>query len=129
MKRHEGTRTRARELRREMTEPERRLWQIVRAGRLGFKFQRQVVLAPYIADFAARSERLVIEIDGETHGSDIAYDARRTADLEARGYRVLRFTNAEVMSNPEGVTRTILMALGRDPERAPPPTPTPPPEG
>ena len=125
MKRHEGTRTRARELRREMTEPERRLWQIVRAGRLGFKFQRQVVLAPYIADFAARSERLVIEIDGETHGSDIAYDARRTADLEARGYRVLRFTNAEVMSNPEGVTRTILMALGRDPESPLSPTLSP----
>jgi len=125
MMRHEGTRTRARELRREMTEPERRLWQIVRAGRLGFKFQRQVVLAPYIADFAARSERLVIEIDGETHGSDIAYDARRTADLEARGYRVLRFTNAEVMSNPEGVTRTILMALGRDPESPLSPTLSP----
>ncbi|WP_125955169.1 endonuclease domain-containing protein [Novosphingobium sp. MD-1] len=125
MKRHEGTRTRARELRREMTEPERRLWQIVRAGRLGFKFQRQVVLAPYIADFAARSERLVIEIDGETHGSDIAYDARRTADLEARGYRVLRFTNADVMTNPEGVARTILMALGRDPESPLSPTLSP----
>jgi very-short-patch-repair endonuclease len=125
MKRHEGTRTRARELRREMTEPERRLWQIVRAGRLGFKFQRQVVLAPYIADFAARSERLVIEIDGETHGSDIAYDARRTADLEARGYRVLRFTNADVMTNPEGVARTILMASGRDPESPLSPTLSP----
>ncbi|GAO55586.1 endonuclease domain-containing protein [Novosphingobium sp. UBA1939] len=108
-----------------MTEPERRLWQIVRAGRLGFKFQRQVVLAPYIADFAARSERLVIEIDGETHGSDIAYDARRTADLEARGYRVLRFTNADVMTNPEGVARTILMALGRDPESPLSPTLSP----
>ncbi|QCI92816.1 endonuclease domain-containing protein [Novosphingobium sp. EMRT-2] len=125
MKRHEGTRTRARELRREMTEPERRLWQIVRAGRLGFKFQRQVVLAPYIADFAARSERLVIEIDGETHGSNTAYDARRTADLEARGYRVLRFTNTEVMTNPEGVARTILMALGRDPESPLSPTLSP----
>ncbi|KAJ8138379.1 hypothetical protein OY671_008409 [Metschnikowia pulcherrima] len=124
MKRHEGTRTRARESRREMTEPERRSWQIVRAGRLGFKFQRQAVLAPYIADFAARSERSVIEIDGETHGSDTAHP-RRTADLEARGYRVLRFTNADVMTNPEGVARTVSMASGRDPESPLSPTLSP----
>ena len=65
MKRHTATRVRAKSLRTNQTEPERRLWNALRANRLGVKFQRQVVLAPFIADFAARSERLVVEIDGD----------------------------------------------------------------
>jgi very-short-patch-repair endonuclease len=116
LKRHIETRTRAKELRRNLTEPERRLWYHLRANRLGIKFQRQVVLAPYIADFASRSERLVIELDGDTHGESQAYDAARTRALEARGYQVIRFTNADVMTNLDGVLRAILIALGRDPE-------------
>src|SRR5436309_1536794 len=59
VKRHIETRKRAKILRTNLTEPERRLWYRLRANRLGVKFQRQVVLAPYIADFATRSERLV----------------------------------------------------------------------
>lgn len=126
-KRHPETRARAKNLRTDMTEPERTLWSVLRAGQLGVKFQRQVVLAPYIADFAARSERLVIEIDGETHAGREVEDAARTAALEARGYRVLRFTNNEVMTNIEGVVRAIMIALGRE---AAPPSPQPsPPEG
>ena len=126
-KRHETTRQRAKELRAEMTGPERLLWSVLRAGQLGVKFQRQVVLAPYIADFAARSERLVIEIDGETHvGRELA-DAARTQALEARGYRVLRFSNSEVVANLDGVVRAIEIALGRE---GVPPSPRPsPPEG
>jgi very-short-patch-repair endonuclease len=104
-----------------MTAPEQRLWAALRASQIGVKFQRQVVLAPYIADFAARSERLVIEIDGETHIGMEDRDASRTAALEARGFRVLRFTNSEVMTNLEGVVRAILIALGR--EGAPPLSP------
>jgi very-short-patch-repair endonuclease len=100
----------------DLTEPERRLWYRLRANRLGVKFQREVVLAPYIADFVARSERLVIELDGDTHAGREAYDAARTRVLEERGYCVLRFTNADVMGNLDGVLRTILIALGRDPE-------------
>lgn len=113
-KRHPETRLRARQLRTDMTVPERALWSVLRAGQLGIKFQRQVVLAPYIADFAARSERLAIEIDGDTHAHSATADRERTRSLEARGYRVLRFTNAEVMTNLEGVVRAILIALGRD---------------
>lgn len=75
------------------------------------KFQRQVVLAPYIADFASRGERLVIELDGDTHGGREAYDAARTRNLEARGYRVIRFTNEDVMTNLDGVLQAILLAL------------------
>ena len=116
MKRHLETRARARELRTNLTEPERRLWSLLRAGRLGTKFQRQVVLPPYIADFASRSAKLAIELDGDTHAGREAYDAARTVDLEKRGYRVLRFTNSDVMTNPEGVMQAILAALGRDPD-------------
>lgn len=115
-KRHEFTRARAKELRGKMTEPEQRLWHHLRGGRIGAKFQRQVVLAPYIADFAARSARLVIELDGDSHAATQVYDAVRTAAFEARGYRVIRFTNADVMGNIDGVVRAILIDLGRDPD-------------
>lgn len=113
--RHPHTRKRAKELRREQTGPETLLWSRLRAGRLGVKFQRQAVLAPYIADFAARSHRLVVELDGETHGRG-AYDTARTRELESRGWRVLRFTNDDVLTNLDEVLRAILIALGRDPE-------------
>jgi very-short-patch-repair endonuclease len=115
-RRHEQTRSFAKQLRTDMTAPERLLWSRLRAGQLGVKFQRQVVLARFVADFAARSERLVIEIDGETHAGRETLDAERTTVLEARGYRVLRFTNNEVMTNVEGVVRAILITLGRDPD-------------
>jgi very-short-patch-repair endonuclease len=111
VKRHIETRIRAKELRTNLTEPERRLWSRLRANRLGVKFQRQVVMAPYICDFAARSHRLVIELDGDTHGETQTYDAARTRSLEARGYRVIRFTNADVMTNLDGVLQTILNGL------------------
>ena len=116
MKRHIETRTRAKQLRANLTAPERKLWNAIRANRIGVKFQRQVVLPPYIADFAARSERLIIEVDGDTHGGREAYDAARTITLEGMGYRVVRVTNVDVMSNLDGVLRHILIALGRDPD-------------
>ena len=116
MKRHIETRARAKQLRSNQTEPERRLWNAVRGNRLGIKFQRQVVLAPYIADFAARSERLVVELDGDTHAGREVEDRRRTLALEQMGYRVVRFSNADVMGNLEGVLRSILLGLGRDPD-------------
>ena len=103
-------------MRANLTEAERRLWYRPRANRFGVKFQRQVVLAPYIADFASRSERLVIELDGDTHGEREVYDAARTRALKQRGYRVIRFTNVDVMTNLDDVLRAILITLGRDPE-------------
>jgi very-short-patch-repair endonuclease len=115
IKRHTETRTRAKALRKTLTPAEHRLWRILRGNRIGVKFQKQVVLAPYIADFAARSERLVIELDGDTHGERAAYDAARTAALAKRGYRVIRFTNADVMTNLDEVVKAILRELGKDP--------------
>lgn len=114
MRRHTDTRTRAKALRKELTPAERKLWRILRANRVGVKFQKQVVLAPYIADFAARSERLVIEIDGDTHAERAAYDAARTAALRQMGYRVIRFTNNDVMTNLNEVVLAIFRELGRD---------------
>ncbi|QLC24222.1 endonuclease domain-containing protein [Parasphingopyxis algicola] len=113
-KRHPVTRQRAKELRTKMTPPERALWSVLRGNRLGTKFQRQVVLPPYIVDFASRSEKLAIEVDGESHTGHEVEDAARTEALEARGYRVLRFTNNEVLNNIEGVIRVILITLRRD---------------
>ena len=116
-KRHGPTRERAKALRRNMTEPERALWEIVRGKRLnGIKFVRQAVRPPFIPDFAVRSERFIVELDGDTHSGPEAeaYDARRTAILEDQGWRVMRISNNEVMANPEGVARAILIALGQD---------------
>ncbi len=83
------------------------------------KFSRQVVIGAYIADFVARSHKLVIEVDGQPHGGEEARDARRTAWLEQQGYRVIRFTNLDVERNVEGVLETILDALGTAPLPSP----------
>src|SRR3546814_12584644 len=70
--------------------------------------------------FASRSERLAIEVDGDTHATQVDYDLRRTAWLEAAGYHVIRFTNAEVMENLEGVATMISRAIeGRSPSPQP----------
>jgi very-short-patch-repair endonuclease len=100
-------------MRRELTGPERRLWHALRARRLeGAKFRRQVVIGRYIADFACRIPRmLVVELDGETHSDQESYDTARTAELEKRGYQVMRFTNSEVMRNLEGVLTSIQHSL------------------
>ncbi len=106
---------RARSLRRDATAAERLLWRRL-ANRAcgGHKFVRQEPIGPYFADFACRAAKLVVEIDGATHSTEeeIASDARRTACLEANGYRVIRFFNAEVYENLDGVLDTILTALG-----------------
>lgn len=104
---------RAKQMRRELTPPERKLWYALRARRFGnSKFRRQVVIGRYIADFACRiPTMLVIELDGDTHASQQGYDARRDAALRERGYRVLRFSNADVNSNLSGVLTIIAEAL------------------
>jgi len=105
----------ARNLRANMSPPERALWYILRGHRLaGIKFTRQIECGPYFIDFAARRERLAIELDGETHVGREKEDAGRTRFLERQGWRVIRFANGDVMSNAEGVARAILIALGRD---------------
>ena len=101
----------AKAMRTEMTEPETRLWLALRAKRLnGVKFTRHTVRGRAIPDFVARSLKLVIEVDGDTHAGSEAYDARRTAVLEANGFRVLRFSNLDVMTNLDGILQVITSA-------------------
>jgi very-short-patch-repair endonuclease len=103
---------RARALRRQSTDAEWKLWAVVRNRQLGgFKFRRQVPIDRYIADFACREARLVVEIDGSQHQDRADYDADRTSVLEACGWRVLRFDNHDVLTNPVGVGDTILFEL------------------
>lgn len=98
-----------------MSPPEQALWRLLRGHRLeGLKFTRQVECGPFFIDFAARRVRLAIELDGDSHEAREAQDAARTLQLERESWRVIRFTNEEVMGNPEGVARAILLALGRD---------------
>jgi very-short-patch-repair endonuclease len=107
---------RARDLRTDQTSAEAKLWSKLRSRRLnGFKFTRQDPIGPYIADFCCRAEKLVIEIDGATHSTDeeLVYDARRTAFLEAQGYRIMRVHNVEIFENLNGVLETILARLER----------------
>ncbi|ODN72037.1 hypothetical protein A6302_00662 [Methylobrevis pamukkalensis] len=119
-KRRAGATLRARDLRRKQTEPERILWNHLRDRRLeGFKFARQVPIGPYVADFACRDRRLIVELDGSGH-ADSAHDAIRTARLNAHGYSVLRFWNQELLDSPLAVLDMILAALlGTVADRAP----------
>ncbi|MCK0533509.1 endonuclease domain-containing protein [Sphingobium agri] len=102
----------AKQLRRDLTPAETRLWYHLRAKRFsGAKFRRQTVIGPFIADFTCRAAMLVIEIDGDTHGATAEYDAERTAYLEQQGWQVLRFTNTDVMRNLEAVLSSIAQRL------------------
>ena len=102
----------ARESRDNPTEAEHRLWQYLRAHRLsGIHFRRQHAIGPYIVDFCAPRLRLVIELDGSQHLDQGRYDARRTAYLESRGYRVLRFWNDAVLQDIDTVMKVLLEAV------------------
>jgi very-short-patch-repair endonuclease len=121
----ERSRTRARSLRRNLTDAERIVWYGVRAHRLnGTSFRRQAPIGPYIVDFVSHAAKLIVEIDGGQHFEDAQEkrDARRTHFLERKGYHVLRFSNLDVMSNRSGVLESIAEAVQA--ARAPsPPSP------
>ncbi|WP_352556970.1 endonuclease domain-containing protein [Mesorhizobium caraganae] len=98
----------ARSLRRDMTEAEGRLWQELRDRRLdGIKFRRQMPVGKYVVDFACVEAGLVVEIDGSQH-AESASDIIRGAELKARGFRVLRFWNDDVLKDLNGVCDTII---------------------
>ncbi len=103
------TMRRAAKLRREQTPAEAKLWDYLRAHRAnGVHFRRQHAIGKYIVDFCAVRKKLVIEVDGAQHLEQQTYDAERTAFLESKGYRVLRFWNNEVLKNIDGVMTVIL---------------------
>ena len=102
----------SRDLRQNQTEAETKLWQNLRAHRCNeIHFRRQHVIGTYFVDFCAPRQKLIIEIDGGQHLEQQEYDKERTAYLESKGYKVLRFWNDEVMKNIEGVVETIMSEL------------------
>jgi very-short-patch-repair endonuclease len=112
---------RAKTLRNQATPTERLLWTALSNRKVdGYKFSRQIPVGPYFADFLCREARLVVELDGFSHDLNQDYDQRRDAFMKAQGYQLLRFNNADVMNNLEGVVETIALMLT---ETGPPPTP------
>jgi very-short-patch-repair endonuclease len=102
---------RAKELRRQMTQEEKILWQHLRANRLnGLHFRRQQIIDGFIADFYCHAARLVIEVDGEIHQQQAEYDAERSKVLSARGLRLLRIRNVEVRQNLNNILVRISKA-------------------
>src|SRR5205823_7942754 len=90
----DGARARTRTLRQNMTEAERRVWQVLRSQQMkGFKFRRQVPIGRYIADFVCHEARLIVEIDGGQHDRSSPREAERTGFLQNQGYRIVRFWN------------------------------------
>lgn len=101
-------------MRQNMTEAERRIWEILRSQQMkGYKFRRQLPIGRYIADFVCHEARLIVEIDGGQHDRSSPQEAERSIFLHNQGYRVLRFWNNEVLANLDGVHQTIAEELGR----------------
>ena len=105
------TLARARALRASEAPAEAKLWAMLRGRRLRAKFRRQQPIGTFIVDFFCAEARLIVEVDGPSHETRGAYDARRTAWLEGQGYRVVRLTNEQVHQRPEEVYRVLADAL------------------
>lgn len=104
--------TNARQLRKNLTDSERRLWRELKLRQVGgLKFRRQFQIGRYIADFVCPERKLIVEVDGGQHSEQVNYDSDRTSWLESQGFRVLRFWNNEVLMNLEGVKEAIYNAL------------------
>ncbi|HTR85921.1 MAG TPA: DUF559 domain-containing protein [Reyranella sp.] len=107
---------RARELRRDGSRAERKVWEPLRDRRIAdAKFRRQHPIGAYFPDFARISRKLVIEVDGEHHTFQQEADARRTAMMECEGWRVVRFWANHVVENPDGVWEEIELLLKEQP--------------
>jgi len=104
-----------RELRKEATQAEQLLWKQLLGNNLNFKFRRQCGIGPYITDFCCRKLKLIIEIDGDihTHPRQIHKDEARQHYLESLGFKVIRYTNTEVIENIEGVLTDLTNQIQR----------------
>ncbi len=100
-------------IRKNPTECERLMWQVLRGNRLSVKFRRQHIIGDYIADFACVSAGIVIEVDGGYHNNaeQKQEDEIRTNFLNERGFKVIRFTNKQVLNNLDYVISTIKQEL------------------
>ncbi len=102
----------ARQQRKSPTASEARLWQELRRKALGVRVRRQQPIGPYIVDFLIASRQLIIEVDGEVHGRQVNEDEVRQRNLEALGFRFVRVSAEEVMSDLDSVIRRIRQAVG-----------------
>jgi very-short-patch-repair endonuclease len=117
---------RSRQLRKNMTDAEKKLWRGLRKNQINeHKFRRQFSLGKYIVDFVCLELKLIIEVDGGQHQDQSTYDEKRDAWLRSQNFNVLRFWNNEVLQNFEGVIEKILYEM----EQPAPPIPTFPREG
>ncbi|MFN3193342.1 MAG: endonuclease domain-containing protein [Aureliella sp.] len=104
---------RAKELRAKQTKAESLLWELLRGKQVcGMKFRRQHPIGPYFADFACVSQQLVVELDGGYHDQKCNEDLTRQRHLENLGWKVVRFTNDDVLDDAEAVPRAIAAHLG-----------------
>jgi very-short-patch-repair endonuclease len=108
----------ARQMRAQPTDAERVLWQRLRhdIALAGSHFRRQALVGPFIVDFASRKAKIVIELDGGQHNWQQVSDSSRQRQIEAAGYRVLRFWNNDVLGNLDGVLTEIQSALTPTPD-------------
>jgi very-short-patch-repair endonuclease len=99
----------ARMLRKNMTDPERKLWSLLRGQQLGVKFRRKVPLNKYIVDFYSVKAKLVVGLDGSQHYTNlgISKDKERDIFFNRNGQKVLRFSNNDILENEDGVLQTI----------------------
>ncbi|MCW3124123.1 MAG: leucyl-tRNA synthetase [Flavipsychrobacter sp.] len=93
------------------TEAESILWQRLKANQLGFKFRRQHIIGRFVPDFVCLSCKLIVEVDGKIHEQQKEEDAARTEYLEEKGYKVVRFTNEEIIANIDNVIDQIRQQL------------------
>jgi very-short-patch-repair endonuclease len=114
---------RARQLRRDMTLPERLLWREVRGRALGPRFRRQVPIGPYIVDFYCPAVRLIVEVDGDFHGDQMIKDRDRALWLDAQGYRIVRIPAIDVLVELDAVLERLSLLLAPPPGRCRPSSP------
>ena len=114
--------SKGRQLRKDSTDAERRMWALLRNRQFADrKFRRQVPIGPYVIDFVCLENRLIVELDGGHHMTREGYDSERTKWLTCQGFRVIRFWNNQVLNEPVSVQEALLGEL----EMVRPPSPQP----
>lgn len=103
---------RSRDLRKNLTDAEQKLWQKLRNKQIkDHKFRRQFVLGNYIVDFICLDKRLIIEVDGGQHMENVDYDSQRDEWLKSQSFKILRFWNNQVLNEIDSVLEVIVKNL------------------
>ena len=115
--------SKARQLRKDSTDAERRMWALLRNRQFADrKFRRQVPIGPYVVDFVCLEKRLIVELDGGHHMTRGDYDAERTKWLMGQGFRIIRFWNNQVLNEAVSVLDALLLELEMEPSPSPQPS-------